>query len=100
MADNEHVDGDLIVDMDRELHGTVSGDVTVSPGTRFALFGTVKGNVVAKQGATVIIHGTVERMVQNEGAHVEIHGSAGGVIDQDPEQPTVANRDGDLGSPA
>ncbi|MDF2114810.1 hypothetical protein PY365_04445 [Roseiarcaceae bacterium H3SJ34-1] len=94
MADMEHVEGDLIVDTDREFHGTVTGDVTVTAGTRFALFGTVKGNVLVKSGAIAIIHGTVERMVQNEGALVEIHGSAGGVIDQDPEQPTILGDDG------
>lgn len=73
----DKVEGDLLLNEHAELHGTVTGTVTVPLGVKFRMRGTVLGNVVVESGSEVYIYGTVSGTVVNRGGFLKIFGTVG-----------------------
>jgi len=77
---NTNLEGDFTLDDNAELYGTITGDVLVPPDYTLDIHGIVSGMLTVEQGATVRVMGTMNGPVINRGK-LEIYGIARGGID-------------------
>ena len=73
------INGDVTIREDTNLHGLVSGSVTVANGAAVRLRARVKGDVVIGRGARVFIYERVHGSIVNEGGLVKVVDPARGV---------------------
>ena len=74
------VKGNTRITEEYELHGTITGNTTVSGGGIFKCYGTCKGDVIIEMGGETFLYGTVEGNVQNRGGYLEISGEIKGSL--------------------
>ncbi len=79
-AEHGKIEGTLRVTDGLDLHGMVTGTVSVAPGGRLALRGTVCRDLVLEEGSSVHLYGTVSGDVYNRGSELLVYGSIGGTL--------------------
>jgi hypothetical protein len=67
------VRGDLVLDDDLDLYGTVLGNVTVDRGHTLRLYGTIRGNLEVLEHGAAFVYGTVTGDTSAAG-HTEVYG--------------------------
>lgn len=80
---NDKIDGPFTVTEDTAFHGMVTADATVRSQVTLKLHGMVVGDLLVEPHANAIVHGTVNGVVRNRGGTVAIHGTVGGISDED-----------------
>ena len=76
-----HYIGDITLAQNFQIHGLVSGTVTIAAGKQLHLNGRIEGDLIVQEGARVLIHGAVSGTVLNRGADIKITGIAGSIQD-------------------
>ncbi|MFA5910633.1 MAG: polymer-forming cytoskeletal protein [Vicinamibacterales bacterium] len=79
---SEHgtIEGDLRLPESLQLHGFVTGAVTVPGNTTLVLHGLVGKHLVVERGGEAIIHGMVNGDVSNDGGVVSVYGMINGAV--------------------
>ena len=86
-----HVEQDVTINSDANLHGMISGNVSIEKPAVFMVHGMVNGNITIQNNSTLIVHGTINGNIINMG-HCKIFGMVdgslienGGKFDIDPK---------------
>jgi hypothetical protein len=74
----QHV-GDLIVKVNQEIHGQVTGTTYVRAGAVLVAHGQLAGGLIIDEGGHAIVHGQVSRNVVNMG-EITLHGQVSGRV--------------------
>ena len=81
-SENRKIEGNFNLEYDLELHGMVTGTITVLPGITLYLHGVCEKNLIVEDDATVYVHGTVGGNLENHGGLVKVFGTViGHIID-------------------
>ncbi|WP_332695026.1 hypothetical protein [Halalkalibacter lacteus] len=72
--------GEVIIEQDSIIMGSVDGTVTVLPGAKLELTAKVSGDLILKSSSHVSIRGQIEGNVYDEGAKIEIMSEVKGEI--------------------
>jgi cytoskeletal protein CcmA (bactofilin family) len=72
--------GDIRLDFDLTLYGTVTGSVTVVEDGFLLLYGTCNQNVILENKSKAYIYGTVVGNALNNGGYLEIYGTINGFV--------------------
>ena len=83
-----HLPGDLTVNDNTEIFGSVAGTVTVTAGGILHLFGSVGGDLVVA-GGSAFVYGTVDGDAINWGGALEISGNVAGSLIKENGETTV-----------
>ncbi len=83
------IDGDWSVNDDVELHGMVTGAITVDDGGFIRLYGMCCGDFIVHAGGRAAVHGMVKGDVINRGGDVVIYGMVDGVVHEDSGKTTI-----------
>ncbi|WP_155798746.1 hypothetical protein [Sorangium cellulosum] len=68
------IEGDKVFLESTQLHGMVTGSVTVASGVELELHGTICRDLHVLHNATVYLHGTVGGNVVNDGGTIDVFG--------------------------
>lgn len=82
------ISGSLVVENDTEIHGMVTGSVTVKDGATLNLYGMVCKNLFAEKGSIINIYGVVSDTLVDYGANIELKGKVGKTHDMNSKQLT------------
>lgn len=78
MMKTEHgkIEGDYEVTDEFDLHGMITGNVTILKHGKLILHGTISKNLTIMKDGSAQIYGTVIGDVNNQGGHLEIDPTA------------------------
>ena len=79
-AEHGKIEGNLRVTDSLDLHGIVTGTVSVAPGDRLESRGTFCRDLVLAEGSSVHLYGTVSGDVYNRAGELLVSGSVGGTL--------------------
>jgi cytoskeletal protein CcmA (bactofilin family) len=79
-AEHGKIEGNRRVADGLDLHGMVTGTVSVASGGWLELRGTVCRDLVLEEGSSVHRYGTVSGDVYNRGSELLVYGSIGGTL--------------------
>lgn len=79
-AEHGKIEGNLRVADGLDLHGMVTGTVSVAPGRRLEWRGTVCRDLGLEEGSSVHLYGTVSGDVYSRGGGLLVYESTGGTL--------------------
>ena len=71
---NGKINGDLCLNDNAEIHGMVTGTITVLSGVTLFLYGLCGKNLIVEKNAKTIVHGMVSGNIENRGGNLEVYG--------------------------